>query len=94
MRSTIFASFVSVALIASPAFADVHSYISHEAGFSFAAPGEMKTEKIAYTSASTGMRSATIFKSVDDNIEFSVTVVDFKGVAASHEDLIKEASTA
>ena len=94
MRSTIFASFLGLALMASPAYADVHSYISHEAGFSFAAPGEMKTEKITYTSASNGTRSATVFESVDDNIEFSVTVVDFNGVAASHEDLINEASTA
>src|SRR5262245_61527405 len=85
---------VLLALSVQPAFAALQGYICKDAGFSFTAPGEMKTEKISYMSASHGARPATIFKSIDDNIEFSVTVVDFNGITAPEADLIKEASTA
>jgi hypothetical protein len=85
---------VAALAFATPAFAQIHGYINREAGFSFSAPGEMKTEKMTYASASNGQRQATIYKSVDDNIEFSVTVIDFKGVSTPQTDLIKEASTA
>ena len=53
----------------------------------------MKTEKATYPSTIAGPRAATVFRSLDDNIEYKVTVVDFTGRANQDAALIKEAST-
>ena len=94
MRSRIFAFIAAAALAGSilPAQAAWHSYVSREAGFSFEAPGEVKTEKASYDSASEGSRAATVFRSLDDNIAYKVTVVDFAGHKGADDALIKEAT--
>ena len=94
MRFTFLACFTVAALALAnlPAEAAWHGYISREAGFSFNAPGEVKTEKLAYRSAIAGQRAATVFRFLDDNIEYKVTVVDFAGRTNPEEGFIKEAS--
>jgi hypothetical protein len=76
-----------------PAEAAWHGYFS-KAGvaFSFSAPGELKGEKSTYHSALAGDRSSTVFTSVEDNVQFKITVVDFAGRAKDEDALIKEAS--
>ena len=83
----------SLATVSIPANAAWHSYTPKEAGFSFEAPGEVKTEKATYRSAA-GQRPATVYRSLDDNIEYKVTVVDFASRANDDAALIKEAATA
>jgi hypothetical protein len=95
MRVTVLSSLATAALLLSdPAHAQWHGYVSKEGGFSFSAPGAMKTEKIDYASASSGQRVATLFQSDEDNIEYKVKVIDFTGVSADSNTLIKEASSA
>ncbi len=95
MRLSILAGLVGAALAVTilPASAAWHGYVSREVGFSFIAPGEMKTEKATYRSPSTGQRSAAVFKSVEDSVEYKVTVVDFSGRTNDEAALIKEASS-
>jgi hypothetical protein len=94
MRFTSLASLTGIGLAVAilPAEAAWHGYVSREAGFSFTAPGEVKTEKGSYRSALAGQRAATVFQSAQDNIEYKVIVVDFAGRNGEQEPLIKEAS--
>jgi len=75
-----------------PAEAAWQSYVNREVGFSFLAPGEMKTEKGVYKSAMAGQRDAFVFRSVEENVEFKVTVVDFAARTSDDTALIKEAT--
>lgn len=95
MRVTILGCLTGLALgiAISPAEAAWHGYVSSEAGFSFIAPGDVKTEKATYRSAIAGQHAATVFRSVEDNVEFKVTVVDFAGRASDDAAIIKEAAT-
>jgi hypothetical protein len=68
------------------------SYINREVGFSFLAPGNMKTEKATYRSAMAGQRDAVVFRTVEDDVEFKVTVVDFAARTSDEAALIKEAT--
>jgi hypothetical protein len=77
-----------------PAHAAWQSYVNREVGFSFIAPGDVKAEKTAYKSATAGERPATTFQSVEDNIQYRVTVVDFTARANEGDAFIKEASSA
>jgi hypothetical protein len=77
-----------------PAQAAWQSYVNREIGFSFMAPGDVKAEKATYKSAIAGERSATLFQSVEDNVRYKVTVVDFTARANEGDAFIKEASSA
>jgi hypothetical protein len=97
MRLSIWASFLATTLVfaEAPAEAAWHGYyIKEGVGLSFTAPGELKSEKATYNSEMAGQRDAVVFKSVEDNVEFKVTVVDFAGHASDDSALIKEASAA
>jgi hypothetical protein len=74
-----------------PASAAWHGYISHPLGFAFAAPGELKVEKGKYQGGVAGEHEATIFRSVDDNIEYKVIVVDMTAQANQAATLLGEA---
>src|SRR5215469_2130479 len=93
MRFAILAFTVVTALTSAviPANAAWHSYAAREAGFSFEAPGDVKSEKATYRAAA-GQRPATVYRSLDDNIEYKVTVVDFANRANDEAALIKEAA--
>src|SRR5882757_2197950 len=79
MRFTTLASLVGATLVilTVPAEAAWKSYISHSLGFSFEAPGDLKTEKGIYEGALAGKHDAIVYRSVDDNIEYKATVIDF-----------------
>ena len=83
-----------LAITMMPAEAAWRSYINRDVGFSFLAPGEMKTEKGVYKSAMAGQRDAVVFRSVEDNVEFKVTVVDFTARTSDEAALLKEATAA
>src|SRR5262245_12283861 len=96
MRLSIWASYLGTALVLAmtPAEAAWNGYFNKDGvAFSFTAPGEMKGERAMYNSAMAGPREAIVFKSMENNIEFMVTVVDFNRRASDGADLIKEAST-
>ena len=97
MRLSIWTTLSAAALVfaVAPAEAAWHAYFVKEAvGFSFAAPGEMKTEKATYESAMAGQRNAVVFASAEDNVQYKITVVDFTGRASDEPALIKEATAA
>jgi len=97
MRLNIWASLLGTALLfaAAPAEAAWHAYfVKDGVGFSFFAPGEMKAEKVTYTSATAGQRNAVVFASAEDNVEYKITVVDFAGRSGDESALIKEATAA
>ncbi len=94
MRLSILAGLgAALALAVSPADAAWHGWFN-KAGvaFSFSAPGEMKAEKSTYHSAIAGDRNSLVFSSIEENVEFKITVVDFAGRAKDEDALIKEAS--
>jgi len=96
MRFNLLAGSIATALLVGmlPAQAAWQSYINREVGFSFIAPGEVKAEKTAYKSAVAGERAATRFQSIEDNIQYRVTVVDFTARANEGDAFIKEAASA
>src|SRR5258706_1536185 len=75
-----------------PAEAAWNSYLNREVGFSFLAAGDMKTEKGHYQSAMAGLRDAVVCRTVEDSVEFKVTVVDFAARTGDEAALIKEAT--
>jgi hypothetical protein len=93
MRSLTLAALAGAALIAltAPASAAWHGYISHPLGFAFAAPGELKAERGKYQAAVAGMHDTMVFRSVDDNIEYKVIVVDTTAQANQAATLLGEA---
>jgi hypothetical protein len=95
MRLRILGGLIGAALTAGilPADAAWHGYVNAEAGFSYTAPGTVKAEKTTYKSAAEGERSATIFRSVEDDVEYKVTVVNFFGRKSDEPAIIKEAAT-
>jgi len=70
------------AFSAHPAEAAWRQYFNQALEFSFLAPGELKLEKGTYKGELAGEHSANVFRSVEDNIEYVVTVVDFSPQAA------------
>ena len=75
-----------------PALAVWNSYISHALGFSFRAPGEIGVEKGVYRAAVGGEREAIIYRSLDNNIEYRVSIVDFRDRAEEGSVLMEEAA--
>lgn len=73
-----------------PAEAAWHSYVSHELGFSFEAPGEVKATLGTYRGQIAGPRQTVVYRSVDDNIEYKVTVLSFAQAAMDGADLLGE----
>jgi hypothetical protein len=94
MRFTTLATLVGAALaiLTAPAEAAWKSYISRSLGFSFEAPGDLKTEKGTYEAALAGKHEAVIYRSVDDNIEYKATIIDFTPRAGEGAVLMGEAT--
>ena len=83
----------AVALISAAAPSEAatwRGYISHQLGFAFAAPGEMKIEKGKYQGAVAGVRDTTVYSFLDDNIEYKVIVVDTTAQANQAATLLGE----
>lgn len=82
----------SLALMTAPAQAAWHSYVSHALGFSFEAPGEVKSSLGLERGEIAGPRETVVFRSVDDNIEYRVTVVNFPQAQVDGADLLGESA--
>ncbi len=77
MRATplLISAGMALAAMTAPANAAWHSYISRQLGFSFEAPGEVKTQIGTYRGSAAGPKQTIVYRSVDDNIEYKVTVI-------------------
>ena len=86
------AALVGAALMmtAMPAQAAWKSYINRQLGFSFLAPGEVKTDIGNSRGAIAGPRQSIVYKSVEDNIEYRVTVMSFVQAQAEGATLLGE----
>jgi hypothetical protein len=67
----------ALAMAAIPAQAAWKSYVNRELGFSFMAPGEVKTSIGNSRTELAGPRQSIVYSSVEDNIEYKVTVWSF-----------------
>jgi hypothetical protein len=77
-------------ITAMPAQAAWKSYISRQLGFSFMAPGEVKTDVGNFRGAIAGPRQTIVYRSVEDNIEYKVTVMSFLQAQAEGATLLGE----
>ena len=92
MRNGMWAVIAGTALTmaAMPAQAAWKSYVNKELGFSFMAPGEVKTSLGTFRGAEAGPRQTIVYRSVDDNIEYRVTVMSFVQAQAEGATLLGE----
>jgi len=92
-----FRSLAGLAVIMTAAVAPAHaaawkSYISHPLGFSFDAPGEVKMAKGTYRAGVAGVNDAIVYRSLDNNIQYRVTIVDFSKRLGEGAVLMEEAA--
>jgi hypothetical protein len=80
----------SLAIMTVPAQAAWKSYISRDLGFSFEAPGEVKTQTGTYRGAMAGPHETIIYRSVEDNIEYKVTVISLMQAQADGATILGE----
>jgi len=73
-----------------PAQAASKRYINRQLGFSFMAPGEVKTDIGNSRGAIAGPRQSIVYRSVEDNIEYKVTVMSFLQSQAEGATLLGE----
>src|SRR5215471_21406498 len=95
MRLTVLAGLMGAALAITtiPAgAAEWKSYISRNLGFSFEAPGALRTEKGTYEAQVAGKRDMVVYRAIDNNIEYKATVVDFKDRVGDGAILLGEAT--
>jgi len=80
----------AVTVAAMPAQAAWKSYINRELGFSFMAPGEVKAAVGNFRGALAGPRQTIVYRSVEDNIEYKVTVMSFLQAQAEGANILGE----
>src|SRR3954454_22007111 len=80
----------ALGIMALPAQAAWKSYVNKELGFSFIAPGDVKTEVGNSRGTLAGPRQTIVYRSVEDNIEYKVTVVSFIQAQAEGAALLGE----
>jgi hypothetical protein len=92
MRRWISAVLAGAALMmtAMPAQAAWKNYINRQLGFSFMAPGEVITDVGNFRGAIAGPRQTIVYRSVEDNIEYKVTVMSFLQSQAEGATLLGE----
>jgi hypothetical protein len=93
MRATqlLFSAAMAFSVMTAPANAAWHSYISHQLGFSFEAPGDVKTTVGTYRGSAAGPKQTIVYRSVDDNIEYKVTVIpSFRQAQAEGANILGE----
>ena len=88
---TAVASMITLASMTAPAMAAWRSYISHPMGFAFAAPGELQIAKGTYRGTVAGARETSVYRFVDDNIEYKVEVIDMTDKVNDSATLLGEA---
>ena len=80
----------AITMTAVPAHAAWKNYVNKELGFSFMAPGEIKAGVGNFRGAIAGPRQSIVYRSVEDNIEYKVTVMSFIQAAAEGASLLGE----
>ena len=92
MRRWMLAALAGPALVvaAMPAQAEWKSYINRELGFSFMAPGEIKSDMGTFRGAIAGPRQTIVYRSVEDNVEYKVTVMSFIQAQAEGATILGE----
>ena len=80
----------AMATAAMPAQADWKSYVNKEIGFSFMAPGEVKAGIGNFRGNYAGPRQTIVYRSVEDNIEYKVTVMSFIHAQAEGATILGE----
>src|ERR1700704_193558 len=92
MRKSIVTALAGAALsvMAMPAQAAWKSYVNKELGFSFTAPGDVKTEVGNSRGTLAGPRQTIVYRSIEDNIEYKVTVISFIQAQAEGAALLGE----
>src|SRR5262249_14475889 len=92
MRRSISAALAATALVmtAMPAQGAWKSYVNRQLGVAFMAPGDVKTDVGNSRGAIAGPRQSIIYRSVEDNIEYKVTVMSFLQSQAEGATLLGE----
>jgi hypothetical protein len=80
----------ALTVVAIPAQAAWKSYVNRELGFSFMAPGEVKTGVGNSRTELAGPRQTVLYSSAEDNIEYKVTVWNFHQAQAEGATLLGE----
>jgi hypothetical protein len=80
----------ALTMAAMPAQAAWKSYINRQLGFSFTAPGEVKAAVGNFRGAVAGPRQTIVYRSVEDNVEYKVTVISFLQAQAEGANLLGE----
>jgi hypothetical protein len=92
MRTRTLAALASAVLAVSTADAQSvwKAYIAKDHGFSFMAPGEVTAALGTYRGALAGPRQTIVYRSVDNNIEYRVTVMSFLQAQAEGASILGE----
>jgi hypothetical protein len=91
MSAAVAGAVLATAVIAAmPAQAAWKSYINKELGFSFMAPGEVKAGVGNFRGAIAGPRQTIVYRSMEDNIEYRVTVISYPQAQAEGATLLGE----
>jgi hypothetical protein len=73
-----------------PAQAAWKTYVNRELGFSFTAPGDVKTAVGTFRGEVAGPRETIVYRSVEDGIEYKVTVMSFIQAQAEGATILGE----
>ncbi len=92
MRRWMLAALAGAALstAAMPAQAAWKTYVNKELGFSFMAPGDVKTDVGTFRGNYAGPRQTIVYRSVENNIEYKVTVMSFMQAQAEGATILGE----
>jgi hypothetical protein len=80
----------ALTIAAMPAQAAWKSYFNRELGFSFMAPGEVKTDVGTFRGVIAGPRQTILYRSMEDNIEYKVTVMSYVQAQAEGATVLGE----
>jgi hypothetical protein len=87
--SVAFAS-AAIAMLAMPAQAAWKSYVNRELGFSFMAPGDLKTSVGTFRGEVAGPRETIVYRSAENDVEYRVTVMSFVQAQAEGAAILGE----
>ena len=92
MRAMISAALAGAvaAMAAMPAQAAWKNYVNKELGFSFSAPGDVKTSVGTFRGEIAGPRQTILYRSVDEGVEYKVTVMSFIQAQAEGANILGE----
>jgi hypothetical protein len=73
-----------------PAQAAWKTYVNKGFGFSFMAPGEIKAEIGNFRGAIAGPHQTIVYRTIEDNVEYKVTVIGFRQAQAEGATILGE----